>query len=89
MTEKNLECFKCDAANSPDTNPIENIFGAAEYLMAVSHTKKRIQNAVAWRTRFEAVLQELEEDGTIERTIRTMPRRCKKLIEVEGGPTGW
>jgi hypothetical protein len=84
-----LVCFKCDAANSPDTNPIENIFGAAELQLAKQHVKKRAQNVKEWCTRFENVLKDLENNGSIERTVRTMPKRCRVLIDKEGGPTGW
>ena len=35
------------------------------------------------------VLVGLQADGTIENLCRSMPNRCQKVIEKNGGPTGY
>ena len=83
-----MNCFRCDAPLSPDCNAIENTFGAVEWRLAKGHSKKRAINVTEWADRFEKTLKGLEDDGTIERTVRTFPKRMQEIINANGGPTG-
>ena len=84
-----VDCFKCDAVYSPDTNYVENIFGIAEERLNKVQAKKRAKTVKEHEARFEKVMKEIAEDGTLKKTMKTMPQRCKDIIAAEGGPTKW
>ena len=84
--QKKLSLFKCDAGYSPDTNPVENIFGIIEERLGKLQGKKRATSKAEHIARFKKVMGEVQEEGLLAKTLASMPKRCKLLIEAEGGP---
>ena len=88
-TKANLSLFKCEAGYSPDTNPVGNIFGIVEGRGVKDQALKRTKTVREHEERFERILRSTVTDGTLKKTMATMPRWCQDLIKSEGGPTEW
>lgn len=74
---------------SPDTNPIENLFGILDARLLELQKKKRCKNKTEWVERVRKVAKEMGLDGTVRKTIDTMEERCAALIAAKGGPTDY
>ena len=69
-------------ANSPDLNPIENVWG---WMKRQEGSKARV-SAQEWRERIEKSWSSLEHDF-IKNYIESMPRRIEACIAAKGGYT--
>jgi transposase len=74
-------------AFSPDLNPIETLWDDMKDYIQEHYPEAH--RSYKW---LRATVQEAWESITIERIrklIRTMPQRCKDVIDADGGPTKW
>ena len=74
---------------SPDCNPIENLFFILDDRMAKLQVAEPIHEVAAYVARAARVCEEMSKDGTVARTIATMPQRCEDIIAKKGGATKW
>ena len=87
----NFDLLPDQPVRSPDLNPIENLFACLRRRLAemyVDPAKANVTKGVFVSDIID-VLVGLQADGTIDRLCRSMPRRLAKVIEKEGGPTGY
>jgi hypothetical protein len=87
--ESKITLISSQCANSPDTNPIENLFGIAEGRLANRQVTDKAKDAKEWQARFSEICDDLKKEGKIRKTVHTMPQRCRDLQEAKGGPTRW
>tara|TARA_B110000046_G_C12879653_1_gene349569 strand:+ start:445 stop:723 length:279 start_codon:yes stop_codon:yes gene_type:complete len=81
--------FKCDAGYSPDTIYAENMFFIAEDRCNKLQAKKKARTVKEHEARLEKVMKEIQDDGILEKNMKTMPQRCKGITSAGGGPTKW
>ncbi|CDQ72919.1 unnamed protein product [Oncorhynchus mykiss] len=86
-----LECISKEGidamdwpARSPDLNPIEHIWDIMSRSIHQRHIAPQTVQELA-----DALVQVWEEipQETIRHLIRSMPRRCREVIQAHGGPT--
>jgi transposase len=66
-------------SNSPDLNPIENIWS----ILASKVYEKTIKNVSQLKRRIEKCCQEIS-DEVIDKTINSLPKRMKRVIDSQG-----
>ena len=74
---------------SPDLNPIENAFGAADDAVAkqsAADAPKTQKDAIE---NFQAVFGGLAASGFLGSLPRSMLERMKDVLDAHGGPTRW
>jgi len=93
--EKAMETFRIEAHRppscgySPDCNPIENLFFILDDRMAKLQVAEPLHTVEAYIARAQEVCAEMSKDGTVARTIATMPQRCQDIIANQGAATKW
>ena len=76
-------------ATSPDLNPIENLFGLSKKPMDAEQFKKPAEDEKETLKRFLSFAAREKTVKEVGNSIKSMPKRCKDVIEAEGGPTKW
>jgi hypothetical protein len=71
---------------SPCLNPIENVFGYAEERLEERWIEKRPVDPAETLARFREICAAAAEAGDIKRTVASMPKRLKLVIDANGGP---
>ena len=74
---------------SMDLNPIENLFGICAKELDDKNAKKRAASVTETKTRFGGACEKAAEQGLITNMAKSMPERCRDVIEAEGGLTRW
>ena len=82
------------ATYSPDLNPIENLFANAEDYMLKKHFgngegEGPAETVAATWQRFLDACAHVAAKGEIANMAKSMPKRCKDVIEAKGGATKW
>ena len=74
---------------SPDLNPIENAFGAADDAVAKQSAADAPKTQKDATENFQAILGGLAASGFLGSLPRAMPERMKDVLDAHGGPTRW
>lgn len=79
-----------DMSYSPDTNPVEELFGIADDVLAKRFFKDGppADPDDTWK-RFLEACDGAVAKGEVRRMQESMPERCQDLIENDGGATRW
>jgi len=72
-------------ANSPDLNPIENVW---RVMKDVVQQKKRPKNADEMKAALQAAWETIPTEK-LEQLVCSMPNRMKAVVEAKGGSTSW
>uniref|UniRef100_A0AAZ3SMG2 Tc1-like transposase DDE domain-containing protein n=1 Tax=Oncorhynchus tshawytscha TaxID=74940 RepID=A0AAZ3SMG2_ONCTS len=80
-TANSTDCSRLGTARSPDLNPIEHIWDIMSRSIHQRHVAPQTVQELA-----DALVQVWEEipQETIRHLIRSMPRRCKEVIQARG-----
>jgi transposase len=80
METKRIKVCPDWCPNSPDLNPIENLWGIVSYFVRQRRPKNKFQL-------FKIVMEELDRvpRGTIKNLINSMPERIHQVIKEKGG----
>ena len=96
LKEVKVEVLKLPA-NSPDLNPIENVWAFMNERLEKTDPgtledeaafRQRVENAVRWLNTGVGP-QGKPNKQTCERTIESMPRRLRALVDLDGARTGY
>ena len=74
------------SANSPDLNPIENIWGIL--LRRIYAENKQYQSKEELKQAIQQAWEDLDQE-TIDNLILSMPNRLFQVINRNGGPTDY
>lgn len=72
-TKRKLSLFKCDAGCSPDTSPVEDIFGIFEERLGKLQGEKRATSKTEHVERFKKVMRKIQAEGILKRRWRRCP----------------
>ena len=84
FSKENIKLLKWPA-NSPDLNPIENLWG----LLKKAIHGKEIKNERELIASIINAWSSFNESDILENSVRTIPKRIKEVIESKGGPISY